>query len=162
MYSLLRFFILFCSHYCPHYERDTCLILFKCCNEWYPCHKCHNEALTSLVEQNEMEPENSGPSPENEIVSVEMDDAEVESFDESIEIGSGAEEGMTVIHAHLQVRYNDHLLNNNNKNNPFLLPPLDENTPVFILPLHLVSDLVIVTVISHISAIIMIRSITPW
>lgn len=80
------------SHYCPHYERDTCLILFKCCNEWYPCHKCHNEALTSLVEQNEMEPENSGPSPENEIVSVEMDDAEVESFDESIEIGSGAEE----------------------------------------------------------------------
>lgn len=109
-----------------------------------------------------MEPENSGPSPENEIVSVEMDDAEVESFDESIEIGSGAEEGMTVIHAHLQVRYNDHLLNNNNKNNPFLLPPLDENTPVFILPLHLVSDLVIVTVISHISAIIMIRSITPW
>lgn len=32
---------------CHHYERETCLIHFKCCPEdvWYPCHKCHNEAL---------------------------------------------------------------------------------------------------------------------
>ena len=36
---------------CHHYERDTCLIHFKCCPEdaWYACHKCHNEDL-GLVE----------------------------------------------------------------------------------------------------------------
>ena len=36
---------------CHHYERNTCLIHFECCPEevWFPCHKCHNEAL-GLVE----------------------------------------------------------------------------------------------------------------
>lgn len=37
--------------YCRHYERDSCLIHFECCSEdeWYPCHKCHNEA-TAFIE----------------------------------------------------------------------------------------------------------------
>lgn len=79
--------------------------------------------MTSLVEQNEMEPENIGPSPDNETVSgVEMADAEVDSFGEAIEVRSGAEEGMTVMHAHLKVRDNDNLLNNNNNNKPFCCP----------------------------------------
>ena len=37
---------IFSRWYCPHYERETCLIHFQCCPEGklYPCHKCHNEA----------------------------------------------------------------------------------------------------------------------
>lgn len=72
--------------------------------------------MTSLAEQNEIEPENSGPSPDNETMSVEMADAEVDSFVEAVEVRSGAEEGTTVMHAHLKVRENDNLLDNNNNN----------------------------------------------
>ncbi|PFX12841.1 RING finger and CHY zinc finger domain-containing protein 1 [Stylophora pistillata] len=33
--------------FCQHFERNTCLIHFACCDEkdWYPCHKCHNDAV---------------------------------------------------------------------------------------------------------------------
>jgi uncharacterized CHY-type Zn-finger protein len=30
-----------CIHY--HSELDVIAIKFKCCNEYYPCHKCHEE-----------------------------------------------------------------------------------------------------------------------
>jgi len=40
--------------YCPHYERDTCLIHCKCCPEEkrYPCHKCHNAAVALIENPN--------------------------------------------------------------------------------------------------------------
>jgi uncharacterized CHY-type Zn-finger protein len=30
-----------CSHY--RSERDIIAIKFKCCGQWFPCHKCHAE-----------------------------------------------------------------------------------------------------------------------
>jgi len=50
--------------YCPHYERDTCLIHFKCCPEekWYPCHKCHNAAVSLIENPNDKAEENDIPS----------------------------------------------------------------------------------------------------
>jgi len=50
--------------YCPHYERDTCLIHFKCCPEekWYPCHKCHNAAVALIENPNDEGQENDRPS----------------------------------------------------------------------------------------------------
>jgi uncharacterized CHY-type Zn-finger protein len=30
-----------CAHY--HAERDIIAIKFKCCGNWFPCHKCHAE-----------------------------------------------------------------------------------------------------------------------
>lgn len=62
------FFMCFRSEsYCPHYERDTCLIHFKCCDEeeWYPCHKCHNEAVTLIEDQREIKQDNSKPLMDN-------------------------------------------------------------------------------------------------
>ena len=49
--------------YCPHYERDTCLIHFKCCPEekWYPCHKCHNAAVNLIENPNDKAEENDIP-----------------------------------------------------------------------------------------------------
>ena len=49
---------------CHHYERDTCLIHFKCCPEdaWYACHKCHNEALGLVDNLDEKGRENEEPS----------------------------------------------------------------------------------------------------
>lgn len=31
-----------CAHY--HSERDIIALKFKCCGQWFPCHRCH-EAL---------------------------------------------------------------------------------------------------------------------
>ena len=49
---------------CSHYERDTCLIHFKCCTEdfWFACHKCHNEALRLVENLDEKGPENEEPA----------------------------------------------------------------------------------------------------
>lgn len=33
------------SFNCPHFQRNTCVIHFTCCDDWYPCHKCHNDSL---------------------------------------------------------------------------------------------------------------------
>ncbi|MCM3797866.1 CHY zinc finger protein [Caldifermentibacillus hisashii] len=30
-----------CTHY--HSEKDIIAIKFKCCNQYYPCYRCHNE-----------------------------------------------------------------------------------------------------------------------
>ena len=45
--SCFCFFSSLSETYCSHYERDTCVMHFRCCPEdkWYPCHKCHNEAV---------------------------------------------------------------------------------------------------------------------
>ena len=45
--SCFCFFSSLSETYCSHYDRDTCVMHFKCCSEdkWYPCHKCHNEAV---------------------------------------------------------------------------------------------------------------------
>ena len=29
------------STLCPHYER-SCFVRFACCDQWWPCHRCHN------------------------------------------------------------------------------------------------------------------------
>jgi len=52
------------SYMCHHYERDTCLIHFKCCPEefWFACHKCHNEALGLIENLDEKGPENEEPA----------------------------------------------------------------------------------------------------
>lgn len=44
--------------FCPHFERNTCLIHFTCCDEedWYPCHKCHNDAITLMRQENGKSP----------------------------------------------------------------------------------------------------------
>ena len=41
------------------------MIRFKCCTEedWYPCHKCHNEAVVKLAEERAREREESKPLP---------------------------------------------------------------------------------------------------
>ena len=52
-----------------------------------------------------MEPENSRPSHDNEIVSMEIDDAELASFSEAIEIRSGAEGGTEESHIHINIMY---------------------------------------------------------
>ena len=68
---------------CPHYGRDTCLILFKCCNEWYPCHKCHNEAITEFADQHGKESEaNNQESCASATVRGETDDLSKEEFEE--------------------------------------------------------------------------------
>jgi uncharacterized CHY-type Zn-finger protein len=33
-----------CSHY--HGETDIIAIKFKCCGEYYPCYKCHDESVS--------------------------------------------------------------------------------------------------------------------
>lgn len=33
-----------CKHY--HEEVDIVAIKFKCCNTYYPCYRCHNEAVS--------------------------------------------------------------------------------------------------------------------
>ena len=30
---------------CGHYKRK-CMVKFECCNEYWPCHRCHNERST--------------------------------------------------------------------------------------------------------------------
>lgn len=30
-----------CAHY--HSERDIIAIKFRCCGDWFPCHRCHAE-----------------------------------------------------------------------------------------------------------------------
>ena len=52
---------------CPHYERATCLIHFRCCPKeaWYACHKCHNEALGLVEILDEKGPENEEPAVEH-------------------------------------------------------------------------------------------------
>ena len=81
----MKTFMLSCSFfslwYCPHYERETCLIHFQCCPEGklYPCHKCHNEAnvvieTTSVKDQENDEAHGSSErnTVENTVTSVEL------------------------------------------------------------------------------------------
>ena len=74
-------FSFFSGWYCPHYERETCLIHFQCCPEGklYPCHKCHNEAnivteTTSVKDQENDEAHGSSErnTVENTVTSVEL------------------------------------------------------------------------------------------
>jgi uncharacterized CHY-type Zn-finger protein len=37
-----------CAHY--HGEHDIIAIKFKCCGEWFPCHKCHSELAGHAAE----------------------------------------------------------------------------------------------------------------
>ncbi|SGZ55526.1 CIC11C00000005841 [Sungouiella intermedia] len=37
-----------CVHY--HLELDIIAIKFKCCNNFYPCYKCHQESATHTIE----------------------------------------------------------------------------------------------------------------
>lgn len=38
-----------CVHY--HTDKDIIAIRFKCCNRYYPCYKCHEEAEDHPVER---------------------------------------------------------------------------------------------------------------
>lgn len=38
---------------CIHYQTplDIIAIKFKCCNKYYPCYKCHNEAASHTIQR---------------------------------------------------------------------------------------------------------------
>jgi uncharacterized CHY-type Zn-finger protein len=38
-----------CVHY--HTEKDIIAIKFKCCNRYYPCYKCHEEAADHSIQR---------------------------------------------------------------------------------------------------------------
>lgn len=38
-----------CTHY--HTEKDIIAIKFKCCNEYYPCYRCHEEYAVHKIER---------------------------------------------------------------------------------------------------------------
>ena len=76
--------MLFCSSfskwYCPHYERETCLIHFQCCPEGklYPCHKCHNEANVVIENPSVKDQENEKALDSSERNTVENTGTSVE------------------------------------------------------------------------------------
>lgn len=38
-----------CTHY--HGETDIIAIKFKCCGDFYPCYKCHDESVDHLIKR---------------------------------------------------------------------------------------------------------------
>ncbi|PFX27923.1 hypothetical protein AWC38_SpisGene7382 [Stylophora pistillata] len=74
------------SFNCPHFQRNTCVIHFTCCDEWYPCHKCHNDSLERQ--------ENEKPSVDNsEDIFVESDITE-----ERDDLGEGSSNSTGISH----------------------------------------------------------------